>query len=175
MKSKWLVLVLSLSVALLAGCQKFSWKDFSSPEGKFSVLMPGTPQNHTQALNTPIGPVTTYAFVYSNKDAAFGVSYTDYPEALMQGLDAQKILDGARNGQLSAKSGSTLISESPISLNSYPGREVQMTTPEGDGKHAVRNHMYMVNNRLYQVMVVMPRDELFSKNAVKFMDSFKLH
>lgn len=173
MKSKWLVLALSLSLVLLAGCQKFSWKDFSTPQGNFSVLMPGNPENHTQSQNTPFGPVTTYAFIYSNKDSAFAVSYTDYPESLMQGFDVQKGFDGARDAEL-AKSGGSLISESPISLNSFSGREVQMTTTEGDGKHAIRTRMYLVKNRLYQVLVVLPKDELFSKNAVKFMDSFKL-
>ncbi len=173
MKRKWLILALSLTLSLLAGCEEFSWIDFSSPEGKFSVLMPGNPKNHAQALNTPFGPATTYTFVYSNEDVAFAVSYTDYP-IKTQAPDAQKIFDGARNGQLAAMRGSTLISESEVSVNSYPGREVQMATPQGDGKHAIRTRMYMVNNRLYLVMVALPKDELFSRDAVKFMDSFKL-
>jgi hypothetical protein len=173
MKSKWLAFILSLAFILLAGCQKFSWKDFSSAEGKFSVLMPGTPQNHSQSLNSPFGPVTTYAFVYSNNDSAFAVSYTDYPQDPTRGINTQKVLDGARNSLL-AKPGGTLIGESSISLGSYPGREVQMVTAEGDGKHALRTRVYLVNSRLYQVMVVLPNEEASSENAVKFLDSFKL-
>ena len=172
MKSKWLVLAISLLV--LAGCHKPNWQDFSSAEGRFSVLMPGTPKDKSQTENTPLGPITTHISIYSDNDSAFAVSYTEYPPSLMENFNVEKGLDGARNAQL-GKFGSALISETPLSYqDTYPGRELQMTLTKGDGKHAIRNRMYLIKNRLYQVMIILPKDELFSKDAVKFMDSFKL-
>jgi len=34
--------------------------------------------------------------------------------------------------------------------------------------------MFVVDNRLYQVMVVTPKEKAFSMNVGKFLDSFKL-
>lgn len=172
MKNRWRVLVLFL--VLLPGCQKFSWREFTSAEGGFSVLMPGEAQAKTRTADTQAGPITTHLFLYAGDQAAYMVGYTDYPEAVKQKLEIQKAYDDARDADL-ASSGSTLISETPIMLmNTYPGREEQTLLKQGDGKHAIRSRMFLVNGRLYQTLVVAPRDELFSPDAVKFMDSFKL-
>jgi hypothetical protein len=172
MKSKWFSLI--ALIVLMAGCHPAAWKEFTSGAGQFSVLMPGEPTEGTQNVDTPFGPIAVHTFMVElkNKDVAYVTGYSDYPEAAIQAIGAEKALDGARDGVVSNIHG-RLIAESFITLqNKYPGRDIKVEAR--DGKHAVRNRVYLVKNRLYQVLIVTNTDGLLSNDAVKFLDSFKL-
>lgn len=53
MKTK--LLGFAILVIMSVGCQQQSWKEFNSPEGQFSLLMPGIPVEKTDVENTPGG------------------------------------------------------------------------------------------------------------------------
>lgn len=169
MKSRLLTLL--VLVLLLTACQPADWKEFSSKEGAFSVLMPGTPTEQTQKADTQAGTIEVHMFIFEQNGAAYMVGYNDYPEAIVQQADPSKMLDGARDGMVSNTQGK-LLGEQVISLDKYPGREIQIET--SDGKLTMKNRVYLVNNRLYQVGVVTPKEESNSANITKFLASFKL-
>jgi hypothetical protein len=168
---KYKLLALAASVFLLAGCLQ-SWKEYSSNEGKYSVLMPGTPTNQTRNMNTPTGSITLYASALENNDTGYVVTYNDIPESLSQVLTPELLLQSIRKSAVSNVQGK-LVDDQPITLASkYPGREIQVEIQ--DGKRVFRNRMYIVGNRLYQVVFAGTKDEIFSKDANKFLDSFKI-
>jgi hypothetical protein len=173
MKFKWAALAAALALlpALLTGCQKNDWQTFAPAGGNFSVLMPGAPADKSrEAVN---GQPASHLYLSSTRDAVYAVSYYDRP-ASKDAIDPEKWLDRARDLEV-AQTGGKLLGASPLKLaNTWPGREILTTVPKGDGKHAMRCHMYLVNNRLYRVLVVLPQDDLSSAEAVKFLDSFKL-
>lgn len=168
MKPKLLVL-LALAI-LLIGCQRSTWEEFSSSEGAFSILMPGTPTEQTKTVNTAVGPIDAYFFLLERKDIAYMVGYSDYPDTVVQKTNPDAILEGARNGAVANVQGK-LLNELIISLNGYPGRELKIE-PAG-GKGTIKAKIFIVGNRLYQVMVVTPKEKAFSKNVRRFLDSFK--
>jgi hypothetical protein len=169
MKSRWLTLV--VLIAFLTSCQQATWKEFSSGEGTFSILMPGTPTEKTQKVNTQAGAIDMHLFTLVQKGVAYLAIYNDYPEVFVQARNADKMLDGARDGAVSSIQGK-LLSELIISLDKYPGREIRIEAP--DGKHTIQTRIYLVKNRLYQVGVVTPKEGSFSEDVTKFLDSFKL-
>src|SRR5262249_4341028 len=71
----------------------------------------------------------------------------------------------SRNGKL--------ISETDVSFGKYPGREVKAKLDEG----MMRLRAYIVNQRMYLLMVMAPGDDkskqLESKRVNDFLDSFK--
>lgn len=158
-------------VVLLAGCLQ-SWKEYSSADGQYSVLMPGTPTEKMQNRNTAAGDITAHAALLDKTPVVYMVMYNDYPEQVMQGGSPSQILENARDGGVRSARGK-LVGDSAITLlNKYPGREIQIEMP--DGLHAVRIRVYMVKNRMYQVAYRSGKDNLFSKDATKFLDSFKI-
>jgi hypothetical protein len=81
------------------------WKEFSSPEEGFSVLMPGTPKAASLQMDSLSGKVSYRAYGVQTTIAGYVVFcsdmpvFSDKPEAIKQALDA------AREGMLSYNEG----------------------------------------------------------------------
>ena len=72
-----------LAVALLLAADDTATKvqDFSPKGGRFTIQMPGKPQEEIKKLDTAVGPIDLHLFVYSpDRDTAYIASYCDYPE-----------------------------------------------------------------------------------------------
>lgn len=169
MKIKRFLLLLMLQ--LLVACAGGSWKEFNSAEGAFSVLMPKTPTLETQMVNTPLGPIELQFFSAELADVAYVVGYSDYPAAFVAQSNPVIMLNGARDGAVANVQGK-LVSEQAIFIGGYPGRELRIETL--DGQFAAMSRIYLVNNRLYQVMVVLPADRSFTDEMTTYLDSFAL-
>ena len=123
------------------------WIKFNSPEGRFSVLLPHEPKFESVAATETSG-ITNYR--YSDIESGYGFicEYFDVPSA---GDDVQSFLDTTRDGILKG-AGATKVSEEKISLNSYPGRELQMSFTLKEGTEIIaRTRIYLVDKRLYSI------------------------
>ena len=68
-----------------------------------------------------------------------------------------------------------LTSETNITLAGHPGREVVIeATGEDRPPVTIKDRLFMVKNRLYQVTVVAPRARAGDKAVDDFLQSFKL-
>lgn len=143
----------------------YNWKMFTSQEGNFSALFPGEPKEKTQ--NELVFKM--HSFVFSTKKVAYYVSYTDFPEKLRVS-PTDKFYDNARNGSL-GKDGK-LLQEKSITIEGFPGREIQVDKNKGEA--FVVDRYFLVANRMYQVMAVVPKQDQSSTNISYFLDSFSL-
>ncbi|MGM3306229.1 hypothetical protein ACSQ6I_09640 [Anabaena sp. WFMT] len=154
------------------------WKIFSSPEGKFSILMPGTPTKTKQKINTKNGIVEVNILTVERpqEEVKYTVAYIDYPndyiELLKRNNLVEEAIDTGRKTALQ-NSKSTLVSEEKISLGRYPGREVNYTKP---GDIIVKQRIFLVDQRLYQVSVETNknRQKYLVKSISGFCNSFNL-
>ena len=64
MKSIWFAPI--VMIILLAGCLQ-SWKEFSSVEGRYTVLMPGAPTEKTKYVKTAIGELAMHGAVLDHR------------------------------------------------------------------------------------------------------------
>lgn len=143
-----------------------NWKPFTSQEGNFSALLPGEPKEVTQnELFLKVHVFTCKA----NTKTSFGVSYIDYPEKLHVN-PTEKTYDGARNGALGK--GGKLLQEKSITIEGFPGREIQVE--KNGGEVFFIDRYFLAGNRLYQVMAVVPKQDQSSTNISYFLDSFSL-
>ncbi|MEW6207271.1 MAG: hypothetical protein AB1631_02825 [Acidobacteriota bacterium] len=86
-------------------------------------------------------------------------------------------LDSGREQAIASEKG-RLLSEKNISLNGYTGREMVVELSEG----ILKTRMYVTRQRLYQIIVVMPKPRASTGEKIrfeesiadKFLDSFKL-
>ena len=146
------------------------WQEFSSAEGNFAVLMPGSPSYKKQSSSTAVGPIDMHLFSLDlAKDAVYMVMFSDYPDVVAQ-APADKVLDGGRDGALANTKGK-LIGEQSISLDGFPGREFTIEIP---GKGMMKLRAFLVRQRLYQVMAVGTNERIDQEDTGKYLTSFRL-
>lgn len=163
--------LLCFSVAFLGGCGKTNldeFKEFVSEPGKFKVLMPGTPKEQMQNA----AGVAFKMYTAEVRDGGVIVGFGDMPIPKGESAtDLQKRLDGARDGMV-ANTKSTLTGSSNIMLGNYPGREVLADLPNNQGK--LRARVYIVDGRMYQVMMIGKANWSGWSKQDQFFNSFAL-
>jgi hypothetical protein len=152
------------------------WKVFTSAEGGFSILLPGTPEEVVRELTYPFGKAQGHFFNLSTF-ATFGFSYTKLPIDVEASGMAKGFLDQARDGFVASSKGKPL-DETEIELEGHPGRLLKMELPGGD---IFRQKVIVVGSHVYQ-MVFISRDKgvppavlnYHESAAKRYFDSFKL-
>jgi hypothetical protein len=166
----------SLALPLLLGAVQddlpANWKVAVSKDGGFTVAMPGVPTEKKQHVKTATGQLNvTLLLAEGRNDSVFVVSYSDFPEAELKKGTLEKRLDHARDGAVSSARGK-LRSEKTIELDGHPGREIAI---ENNGECIAKMRIYLVKNRLYQVMVLGNGMIFMTKDVGIFLDSFGLN
>ncbi|MCA1558386.1 MAG: hypothetical protein LC731_07600 [Acidobacteria bacterium] len=159
---------LSLFICLVAGArvsaQTQPWTKFSSPEGRFTVLMPLEPKMEEESKDTSVGRVVMRFFTAGSEKGIFVVAYADYSVC-----DAKRELDANRDSFLRGMK-ATLVSESDIKLQDNPGREIKAVRDN----LSIRSRIYLVGRRYYQIMAITPATLPANLEADKFFASFEL-
>ncbi|MFI5332000.1 MAG: hypothetical protein ACHQ2F_13355 [Desulfobaccales bacterium] len=175
MRKNTLFLITLMLAGCLASCSAPpSIKEFKSETGGFAVMSPAPLQESVQPLETKGSKIDLHLFSAQQDEIAYFVAYCEYAPDLAKPDNAEKMLDGARDGSVSNTQGK-LTSETKITLAGHPGREV-VVEARGEDRPAVtiKGRLFMVKNRLYQVTVVAPRARAGDKAVDDFLQSFKL-
>jgi len=167
------ILVLLMGATVAMSVQKpGEWIKYTSPEGRYSVMLPAQPTLGTQESATADGTkVTHYRATVAEVNRLYLIGYFHHAPGTTYSFD------NARDGMVAVVKG-TLISESVISLAGYPGRELKISGKGREGTELlIRLRLYDVDNRVYILQFIIPELEESSTNAensVKFFDSFQV-
>jgi hypothetical protein len=114
--------------------------------------------------------------------AVYVVAYLDFPTDFPSNPETDptlrdEVFNKLRDSALKAVAGK-LIDETEVSLESHPGRLLTFSIADGS---VTRVKCYLVEKRLYQLVVVTPRElsapdggKFDQTRTTKFLDSFKL-
>src|SRR5437763_13445961 len=97
-------LCLGLTLPLVLGAVQpenlpAGWRVFTSKEGRFSIALPGTPEEKKQRVTTATGNLDVFLFTVEGKnDSAYVTSYSDLPAGEVPPGSEEKRLDFAREG-----------------------------------------------------------------------------
>lgn len=138
--------------------------DYSSPAGRFEVLIPTEPRVTEQGLQISDVKVVNNVSLALTEYAVFGVSYAHLPPASAK---SKGLLDNIRKGVIEGINGK-LISSSNISHKGHPGREFQAFT-EG---RLYTSRIFLVNRRLFQLVIVTMPDNVLPADVQRFLNSF---
>ena len=161
------------------------WKEFTSTEGRFSVLLPGTPTQSDRTLQTRIGPVKVRDFEVRSDISVYYLSYSEFPNVGPLTPEEQKeMLASSRDRALSQ--GGTLISEVDVSVAGNPSKELIVAR---DGL-ILRARILYANDKLYNLILgvqtntafmngkpsakAADRTALYEEISAKYFNSFKL-
>ncbi len=167
-----------ISVLLVvAGCGGGSTPaPYTDEEGNYRVLAVGSTKSSQQKLASQAGELTVFAMesVDGNKTSR-SVTYTDYPLALVQSRRPEAMLDGLERA-MTPDGRWSIESQRSISIDGHPGRELQFsaTAANNPEKGAGRARIYLVGNRLYQVIIVGPAAKVTAAELDDFVNSFEL-
>ena len=161
--------------ALSLSCGQSEWRPMEVSEGGFRVLMRGQPNVARQNVPTPAGAMTAYLYSSDRPLSYYAVGYTDYPLALVVGEDPYKVLEGVRDTWVRRIGGRRVAADSKLTLaGQYPGLEF---TAESDGKDTptfVQARVFLVDQRLYQVIVRGRKNAVPQGEVNRFLNSFEL-
>ena len=166
------LLALASCVLLVRADEKpaATWKEFASKDGQFKVLMPGTPKPRKVDAESDLGKHVLYMNTVEAGGTMYGANYCDFPAEIRK-VPLKQVYDSSRDGAVENLKGK-LLSEKDIKLGDSPGREIQIEV--AGGKSLFRVRVYLVEQRMYQVVVMGTKKAATSKESEKFLDSFKL-
>ncbi|MCI0700756.1 MAG: hypothetical protein L0241_06720 [Planctomycetia bacterium] len=151
---------------------KPEWKAFKPKGGRCSIEAPGKLVTQpVQEFKQGDVKIKLHMFILESDDGktAYGLGYADFPVNPDADL-ADKVLRGAQDGAMKGVKGK-LVTSRDLKLGKYPGREFTLTLPD---KNQYRSRIYLVEGRLYQVIVVGSKDFVASLEARTFLYSFEL-
>ncbi|MBD2436192.1 hypothetical protein [Nostoc sp. FACHB-110] len=151
------------------------WQLFRAPDGRFTVLMPGTPNQQTQTQKTQIGEIDLEIFVAEppKQQVAYVVVYNDFPYSYGKLTNPQTILDQAQYMALKTTKSSLIRQRNIRSSNGHPGKEIEYIN---SGGKITKSRMYVAEGRLYQVMAITTRKQQKSlaKTITGYLNSFQV-
>jgi hypothetical protein len=170
-----LMLVFALSpLALAAEEKKDPPKDppFTSKGGKFSVNLPGKPSEKTRKIKVGDRELDLHVVSVEQKDRAFVVTYLDYPKGTV-GDDKDKFLAGVVERNVGLLKGKVSAEEKiTLGKDKHPGRDVKVDMP--DKKQLYRARVFLVGDRVYQIVALGPEEFVKGKEVDAYFDSFKV-
>lgn len=145
------------------------WTKFTSPLGRFSVLMPGEPKEEKETKQTggPLAPFTNYLYSAKTENAFYLVGWVDYRPGAR--LNVQGELAANRDNFVKSVH-ATLGAEKPIKLGLHPGIEFTAESPQAT--FLVRT--YVVGQRPYMLVAATFKGKDDGANIDKFFSSFAL-
>lgn len=140
------------------------WGKFTSGDGRFSVLIPGTPTDKTEIVEA----YTTHLFtVRDDINRVFLVGWVDYPSDFH--FNRLSELELNRDNFVSGIHAKLLSSRTLI----IDGYQVLEFTAETEEK-TFKSRVYIVGRRPYQIVIGIPKGQDDRESVNKFLNSFKV-
>jgi hypothetical protein len=148
------------------------WQEFTSEQDGFSVLLPGKPKR--EAISSDKTMEVASHLVQNGLDMYGVMSFNFKDPALAQGR-IDPLFDLTKESLL-ANMGGSVVSEKPIQLGTYSGKEILINLPKtkdqpAEGQMLVR--LYLANAHMYGVIAVTLGKDTPAE-ATQFMNSFRV-
>jgi hypothetical protein len=146
------------------------WIKYTSPEGRYSVLVPSQPTVDSQEATSASGEkFTQYKATVVSAGVVYIIGYFDYSAPTIFTFDK------ARDGMVEAVQG-TLLSERSISLGGSPGRELRLSAKDSSGaEYLMLARFYDIDRRVYVLQFITAKspETEFESRANRYFDSFQ--
>jgi hypothetical protein len=146
------------------------WQEFVSAEGRFRVLIPGTPKFKDSVVHTRLGSLPVKAYDLERDEYEFSVFFGDLDTEGLADISPEEWIDAERTIYI-ARANARLVSEKSLSLHGYFGKERRYQLSVGG---FVARRMYAVNRRIYTVNLSRKKQEVPEDVAARFFDSFEI-
>jgi hypothetical protein len=160
--------VLALALVTPTSCSE-NWRIVRFEEGGFQVAFPATPSKRSMEIDSVFGTSTLTVHAAHAGGVAFFVSYHEIPDNSK--LSETAILDAERDRGLRGTD-TTLVSDDPFAAAGYSGRAVIADNTTGELR--IRTRCFIIDDRIYSLVVVGPRNASTDVVVDRFFQSFSV-
>ncbi len=143
------------------------WKAFASRQGRFTVNFPGVPKEKS---TTEVEGVVLHHFVaeLQGGEVAYLVMYNDLAAGAKE-AGPQFLLD-----TIASSFGEQVKAKKNITIAGHAGMELELEKIQDGQTLLITDRIYLVENRMYQVMVAKAKGKQDPVPPAQFLDSFHL-
>jgi len=145
------------------GANEASWKIYTSAEGRFQVSMPERPDEKSSL------DMNVLVLELPESKRLYEVGYRKLDQDELS-RDPDSILDERLRQLVRRHSDARLATSRPIATIGRPGRDARIETP----LLVIAVRLFLVDDRLLEVLVKTAPAEASSKDVGRFFDSFRL-
>jgi hypothetical protein len=149
---------------------------YFSSEGAYAFRFPGQPKIAEQKHRVSNILVDIHLASYvSPGGTAYIVAYFDVPQAAVDKASADLLLESAVHGAVTM-GGWRVTSKKDLKLGEYPGRDVtgEVTARGAPELGYGRMRLYLVENRLYQIVLLGSQSKVSPDDFEKCLESFEI-
>lgn len=167
--ARFRVLLVLLATFCLApaALAEIAWQPYQSTLDGFSALFPGKPEQTQKDFGS--GAIY-HQFIVDNGDTAFMVIYTQYAPGTFVGKDPKLILDKSKEALTAGQKVKVRV-DRPFEFGLNSARELIIDDEHGSTQIY---RLYVVRDRIYQVICGGPHGFETNPDAQRFQDSFRL-
>jgi hypothetical protein len=143
------------------------WAQFSSEDGRFSVLMPEIPEEKKETVNSAHGPYTTHLFVVKDTTSVYLIGWVDYDPSF--NFNRQAELEANRDNFVKGIK-ATLLNSRPTVIDGYSTIEFTAETTD----KIFKSRVFLVGRRPYQLVIGSPKGLDDTASVERFFNSFKV-
>jgi len=171
-KNNVIVILVVLVFGTIVNAFQDDWYKFTSPENRYSVLMPHKPT--AEVIPNSNGKGSHNRF--SDVEAGYAFVIEDLHDS--GATNAEAYLDGVRDGVLKELNAS-LLSETKITTSGFPGRELKLAAETSTKVPFIsRTRMYVVGGSFYSLSFVYAKSldaDYVDKIAERYFGSIKFN
>lgn len=153
------------------------WETYESELGRFSIAMPGKPNEEDRPVELPGGESVPLKIASLEKrNVAYFTGYVDYPEGLVSNpaINVQEVLASSIEGATAADFGEGELTQNETSVNGVPCRDFK-TAGQLEGQDARMEGIFCLEgDRLFEVLIIGADKSEFAQTAQDFMSSFEI-
>jgi hypothetical protein len=166
----WRMFLVAFALALSACYPDLDWREVTSTDGGFKVLMPAKPE-HAQR-QVVIGGVSLEMSMESTRrdGMAFGAAYADLPAGYARRAE---LLAAARDA-LVRNIGGRITAEREVTVDGASGQEFYAEGSTGGQPMRIAARVLVSGKRFYQVACVGRTERMAKADLALFLDSFHL-
>lgn len=170
MKKKICALIIVVCLIFLPSFVKCAWLSYYFAEGDFFLSIPQNPVRKVSHLKNYVSYI--YQSCLNDCMIAYTASFTDYGNEGIAKYPSLA-LESVKSRILRSTHG-TLTYESYIEYEGYPGKENKFNVDTHLGLYVCIQRVYIVDGKIYDMMVTTPIKYQFMPEHYMFLDSFKI-
>jgi hypothetical protein len=162
----------------------YTGTEYKTDVGQFSVITPLPLMEKKVRAKSALGKTEVSLFSVKHGNIEYSIAYSDTLPSYAHYLQYLPHFSWVYHWEtrldkyghtIAEKLHGKLVSETKIMLDNNPGREVVIEDMEKAGHDVVmKGRAFLVRNRLYQILVAAPNDELGTSEVNTFFESFKI-
>ncbi len=175
---KLLQVILALVASFSAQAQP-NWKRYEFADQHFSIEVPYAPNLSIDTLKLNNEPLLGYRFEVRVQDSLhensfYGFGVTEYPAKLISSDSSEALIEGylaSTQNFLAENNQFELVSANLINVHGYLGKNFKWKNQKTGT--FLQSRVLLLQNRLYQLLLVSRKGQEFNENISRFLESFQ--